>query len=682
MFSPAAAKFSPEEAHDSSSSENEEAEEDEGSALSWASSPAAQQHPSPVKSLPPSSPAPESSPESPVKVSARVFALQSLPPDSSGLQQPSQPPPERYSRHGQPPYPGEPAGSDNVSTINAPNIESTSATLHVAASDDLQGSSTTSALFSTAVQPLKTPRTNPSDKTRPSTADSHTLDSSAVKAIVAVTQEAPASSIESSPQRIQESPQRKRSFSPLKDSPVVARTSPTTPRPKSQGLSGLEYLAVRSSPAKLVPSTFQPHVSRTLLSDLAIHDNADHDIPSNNVATNAEQQNQNEMEAPLLANSQMEIGANTTSQCTPRSLELGSISGSPTIYASRSDRRSEKRSSPPPSFTSSGNGRVARSLLADAQVTRISRPLGSSTFHLSQDSPVAENPAKAAAKRRREFLNELAEKPSPKGNKKLKIAHESRAGSHGEPPVDEDPQSDSALTNELQTGNSPSAVKLPDNRSATSFKRPGSPLRLELDQPVSLQNSIQDSPYRGPQDTSERAMQADADMRKKEQDEYCKTLPSLGATEKADLTLDGVCTRCRLPGHKHWEQDKCGLTSPDYDGIVYMEFRRKYPQYNGDKTHFTNMCRDIFKQEQSRKPLTAAFWDDYIIRHLAEYNPYAVSLLNQGLPSRPYADYYNRMVDDPMHTKMVLTHNKLSSMSFAIGYRYVPSSHGRRCWSD
>jgi hypothetical protein len=636
-------------AHDSLSGEeevdDEEVEEDEeDDKLPWpASSPAAQKHLSPAKSpLPPSSPPPESSPDSPVNAHTRIFAPPDLPPDSSGLQEPLRSPSKHSSttKKRQPATSSGQAGSEGVGIPSQPNVKSTVAAARVVASSpnsvgDLQGTSTTSTLFSTAVQPLKTPKPKSLDWTRPTTASSLVLDSSAVDASLAVKVEETACANQSSPQRVQESPRMERSFTRPIASSKIAHTMPTSPIGVSQGLSSTENLAVRSSPAKMVPSTFQPYLfANTSLSDMAMDGTADYNVPSRAIATDVEQQIQHEMEAFLIANSQMEIDDNTANDSrAPRPMEIGSIQGSPRIQAPSSNRRSEADSSPPPSAASPNRGRGAPFALSDAHIIRTSRSQGSSTFHLSQDTPVSEDPAKVAAKRRREFLKELAGDETPSSIKKLKHTNFGRAAGRGVPPVEDHPkpvQNDSVLPqDELQ--DNPSGLR---ESSHSDFTVPN--------------RNTESPPLPGP-------------------------LSSLSTAKKTHPSSSGVCTRCQLPGHKQWEQDKCGLISPDYDTIVYMEFRRTYPQYNGDRTHFTNMCSDIFKQEQSQRPLTAAFWDDYVIRHLGEYNPYAISLLNQGLPSRPYADYYSRMVDDPMHLKMVLTRDKLYSMSFAAGSRYVPS---------
>jgi hypothetical protein len=72
---------------------------------------------------------------------------------------------------------------------------------------------------------------------------------------------------------------------------------------------------------------------------------------------------------------------------------------------------------------------------------------------------------------------------------------------------------------------------------------------------------------------------------------------------------------------------------------IYEEFRAEHAEYTGSIDHFFNLCRWLRDPTKLRVPQMA--WDDFIIRHLAEYRPYCDEYVMTGERLMDYEDYYD-----------------------------------------
>lgn len=100
-------------------------------------------------------------------------------------------------------------------------------------------------------------------------------------------------------------------------------------------------------------------------------------------------------------------------------------------------------------------------------------------------------------------------------------------------------------------------------------------------------------------------------------------------------------------------------TSAGFDShsTVYNEFRAAYPDYTGTMEHFTQLCRKLRQSRQHQ-----AVWDDYVIRHLTDYEQYVMTKLRQGSVPIDYDDYYNDKVRTLKFTKGVLNAELLDNL--------------------
>ncbi|KAL1991577.1 hypothetical protein VTN49DRAFT_4885 [Thermomyces lanuginosus] len=88
---------------------------------------------------------------------------------------------------------------------------------------------------------------------------------------------------------------------------------------------------------------------------------------------------------------------------------------------------------------------------------------------------------------------------------------------------------------------------------------------------------------------------------------------------------------------------------------VYNKFKRDYPCYEGDFTHFARMC---FKLQALRKcglMLKSFLWDDFIIQHLLHYEGYVQSCLRAVEKPKPYESYFCDTFTRPEYRKRSLS---------------------------
>ena len=99
------------------------------------------------------------------------------------------------------------------------------------------------------------------------------------------------------------------------------------------------------------------------------------------------------------------------------------------------------------------------------------------------------------------------------------------------------------------------------------------------------------------------------------------------------------------------------LTGPGNRNAVFQAFRAAYPEYTGTVEHFTQLCRKLRQSKQHQ-----AVWDDYVIRHLTDYEQYVMVRLRQGSPPIDYDDYYSERVRTLKFTKGILNAQLLDAL--------------------
>ena len=104
---------------------------------------------------------------------------------------------------------------------------------------------------------------------------------------------------------------------------------------------------------------------------------------------------------------------------------------------------------------------------------------------------------------------------------------------------------------------------------------------------------------------------------------------------------------------------------------VHKEFKEAYPDYTGDLSHFSSMCRRLREVQPHR-----AVWDDFVIRQLTEYATYVSSRIMAGREVLQYPDYHSKTVQSLKYTKGILTEEMLDSLFPAGGAerRWGPKS--------
>ena len=102
---------------------------------------------------------------------------------------------------------------------------------------------------------------------------------------------------------------------------------------------------------------------------------------------------------------------------------------------------------------------------------------------------------------------------------------------------------------------------------------------------------------------------------------------------------------------------------------MFQDFKKAYPDYTGDLSHFTSMCSRLREVQPDR-----AVWDDFVIRQLTEYATYVSSRIMKGREVLKYPDYYGKTVNSPKYTKGVLTEAILDSL--------FPARSTERVWGS
>ena len=94
---------------------------------------------------------------------------------------------------------------------------------------------------------------------------------------------------------------------------------------------------------------------------------------------------------------------------------------------------------------------------------------------------------------------------------------------------------------------------------------------------------------------------------------------------------------------------------------LYSKFTEAYPNYTGDEKHFVGLCRMIDNLQKAEKMEHKSLWDDFIIRHKANYGKYIVRCSEEGDDPVPYIKFYHDHIDEPAYTKRIMEPGILKS---------------------
>ena len=88
---------------------------------------------------------------------------------------------------------------------------------------------------------------------------------------------------------------------------------------------------------------------------------------------------------------------------------------------------------------------------------------------------------------------------------------------------------------------------------------------------------------------------------------------------------------------------------------VYATFQNAYPDYQGSREHFVNMCTKIQTLNMANRMEHRSLWDDFIVRHTLEYAEHLSRCARGADDPIPYSRYYRNEIEHPIYTKRILT---------------------------
>jgi hypothetical protein len=112
-------------------------------------------------------------------------------------------------------------------------------------------------------------------------------------------------------------------------------------------------------------------------------------------------------------------------------------------------------------------------------------------------------------------------------------------------------------------------------------------------------------------------------------------------------------TRAPSAGHsQHSLLHDAGKDKDTGVGSAFEDFTAAYNVYTGNKPAFLQICNRIFSLRNS---LHKWLWDDFAVRFSLDYPEYAAECERKNKKPLPYEDYYREHVDEPIHTKRIIT---------------------------
>lgn len=92
---------------------------------------------------------------------------------------------------------------------------------------------------------------------------------------------------------------------------------------------------------------------------------------------------------------------------------------------------------------------------------------------------------------------------------------------------------------------------------------------------------------------------------------------------------------------------------------VFRRFKAAYPDYLGTKEHFIGMCRRIHQLLNADRMEHKSLWDDFIVRHKADYQQYCQRCMDNAEDAKPYERFYREEIDGPKYSRRIMQPNTL-----------------------
>ena len=95
---------------------------------------------------------------------------------------------------------------------------------------------------------------------------------------------------------------------------------------------------------------------------------------------------------------------------------------------------------------------------------------------------------------------------------------------------------------------------------------------------------------------------------------------------------------------------------------IFEEFKAAYSDYHGNEQHFKNMCGKIATLLKADRIEHPSLWDDFIIRHKADYPTYLNRCAEDAQDPIPYEYFYRNHIEEPRYSKRIVTRKNLGQI--------------------
>jgi len=116
-----------------------------------------------------------------------------------------------------------------------------------------------------------------------------------------------------------------------------------------------------------------------------------------------------------------------------------------------------------------------------------------------------------------------------------------------------------------------------------------------------------------------------------------------------DKNLSLHQAQAQAPPHEQLE-----LQAPKEDPSLFARFKKEYPDYTGNASHFGKICSKIENLARVDRMEHPSLWDDFIIRHKTDYPQYTSQCMEDALDPVPYERFYRDAIEEPKYTKRIV----------------------------
>ncbi|CBX95148.1 hypothetical protein LEMA_P115630.1 [Plenodomus lingam JN3] len=134
-------------------------------------------------------------------------------------------------------------------------------------------------------------------------------------------------------------------------------------------------------------------------------------------------------------------------------------------------------------------------------------------------------------------------------------------------------------------------------------------------------------------------------------------------------------------------QSKCTnvdgqVTMVSEPSTIFEKFRAAYPEYAGNEKHFKGQCLQMYQLDQEDKMVPKWQWDDFIIRHRADYRQYLLECVDNGEEPEPYYRFYKDTIRDTLYRKCIVDSRKNLFKALEELGAEPPASHAKEPRQD